>query len=79
MSIDIEVTCEECNDNLEIVREWASRGDIEVTVKPCKCGSSNALSIVKTDIALAIKDMEMCCPRREILVRLRNIEAQLEE
>lgn len=31
----INVTCEKHNVSMVVVREWSSRGDIEVTVEPC--------------------------------------------
>jgi len=35
--MDINVSCDACGDSLEVVRQWAKFGDIEVTVKPCFC------------------------------------------
>lgn len=32
----INVSCEKCGDGLEVVRQWAERGDIEITVRPCE-------------------------------------------
>lgn len=34
--MNINVSCEKCGDGLEIARQWADRGDIEVTVMPCE-------------------------------------------
>ena len=33
--MDINISCEECDDDLEIVREFTQRGIVEITVKPC--------------------------------------------
>lgn len=34
--MNINISCEKCNDGLEIVKEYSSRGDIEITVLSCE-------------------------------------------
>ncbi len=33
--MDINVSCEKCKDELEIVKEYTERGSVEITVNPC--------------------------------------------
>ena len=33
--MNINVTCEKHNVAMKVIRQWSSRGDIEVTVEPC--------------------------------------------
>lgn len=48
--MQIKVTCEKHNVSMEVVREWTSRGDIEVTVEPCsECIEEAAQQGVKSD------------------------------
>jgi hypothetical protein len=50
--MDINVSCEECGDALELIREYSDRSGIQVTVKPCGCaveerGMDGAIEILK--------------------------------
>lgn len=74
--MDIEiVSCKKCGDGLT-VREWSSRGDVQITVSPCGCSSEKTsdtlIGAAKSGITLAIEDLEMG-RSREALLRLRNI------
>lgn len=42
MSIDIDISCEHCGDDLEIVREQTYFGIYEVTVNPHTCDADHA-------------------------------------
>lgn len=51
--MNINVTCEKHNVSMKVIREWTSRGDIEVTVEPCPdCIEEAAQQSVQAD----------CCP-----------------
>lgn len=34
--MNINVSCEKCGYSLEVVRKWSERGNIEITVMPCR-------------------------------------------
>jgi hypothetical protein len=35
--MEIKVYCYECGDELEIIEEYTSRGDVVISVGPCSC------------------------------------------
>ena len=55
--MNINVSCEVCNDDLEIVREWSERGDIEITVNPCEyCRHKSRPTHVAADVCPKTRD-----------------------
>jgi len=51
--MEIQCSCEKCNANLVVMREWAARDAFQISVDPCEACLSNA--ITKENEASCIK------------------------